>query len=122
MAYYLVFHLAVKGFKIYEADPTVFPLVWTLIKLVIGIPFGVVIVFIYSSLETSGVERHLSYIFSFGGVRLIEWLLVYKLFSMRHALHQPKFLFPWIGICIVVSMLSDIPWIYEFIELPKFIC
>lgn len=56
LAYCLVFYVAKRGFNICEADSTTFPIDWSLIKLAIGMPFGVAIIFIYTSLENAVIE------------------------------------------------------------------
>ena len=120
IAYAVVMYMAVRMLKIGHPDPVGFSILWSGVKVLLGIPFGAAIFFVYVLL--SGLGDPVAYLVAFGGIRVIEWYVMYRLISHRHQVRNPGAVSAWVTLGTFVSLASDLVWRIWGLEVPKFVC
>ena len=111
LSYGFVCAFAARSLKFRENDLLKFAITWGAARLLIGFIFGFLILTLYSKLEPFG--QLISYIFSFGISRYIEWLILFYAMYRTKGLPFTVSSNVYIFSGITVSLLLDlIAWLF----------
>ena len=120
--YFGVLAASHKMLQVEDQNVFDFSFKWAGIKFLLGLLFGIAIAGISSWSESAGYGIALSYILSFGIVRVIEWLVLFKLVANYTKLKNTTHLLSCVALGVAASLLSDLVWSVVDFNVPKFFC
>ena len=102
-----MFYLLLKLYQLRPDGEWSFSLSWASIRMLVGVIFGLPLLYIQSALQSQGLSEMGSYVTAFGGLRLIEWGMLFALVAHRHKIRWGGRAVAWIAGSTFASMLSD---------------
>ncbi len=102
-----MFYVLLKLFRLPVSGDWSFSLSWAAIRMLAGVVFGLPLLYMYGGLQQLGISETASYIASFGGLRLVEWGILFALVARQHNLAWRGKAMAWVGGGAIASMLSD---------------
>lgn len=117
-----MFYALLNLYQLRPSGEWSFSLSWAGIRMVVGVAFGLPLLYLYSALESQGLSEMSRYAAAFGGIRLIEWGMLFALVAQRYKIRWGGKAVAWVVGCSIASMLSDGLAILSGVNKIRFFC